>query len=126
VDNSPVNIELARKILEPFGYGVRPAINVREALVMIRQSRPDLILSDLHMPGENGYDFIRAVKADPVLSQIPFVFISSTVWRDGDQERGLALGAMKFLLRPIDPKKLLTEIEECLGTKEEARTWQKS
>lgn len=115
VDNSFVNLELAKKTLEPFGYQVRAAHGVEEALALARQDRPDLIVSDLHMPKLNGYDLIKAVKADPVLATIPFVFLSSTVWHDSDREHGLALGALKFLQRPMEPKKLLAEIEGCLG-----------
>ena len=79
-----------------------------------RRIHPDLILSDVHMPDETGFDLIRAVKSDAQLRSIPFVFISSTAWRDNDRQNGLALGAMKFILRPIDPQDLINEIEECL------------
>ena len=113
-DNSPVNIQLARSTLEPFGYKIVAAANVRDALALARESPPDLILSDLHMPGQDGFDFIRAVKADPVLKSIPFIFISSTVWRDKDRTDGLDLGAAKFILRPIKPQALLMMIENCL------------
>lgn len=119
VDNAPVNLELAAKILEPFGYVVVTAHSVAEALVLARQNAPDLILSDVHMPRQSGFDLIRAVKADNVLRTIPFIFISSTVWQDIDREQGLSLGAAKFLLRPIDPKKLLTEVDECLRQRKE-------
>ena len=114
VDNSPVNLELARSTLEPFGYEIRAARSVPEALALARETLPDLILSDLHMPGQDGFDFIRAVKADPALSAIPFVFISSTIWRDQDRTDGLALGAEKFIIRPIEPQALLREVEACL------------
>jgi len=114
VDNSPVNIELARSTLEPFGYEICVAQNVREALALLRAAPPDLILSDLHMPGVDGFDFIRAVKADSALTAIPFLFISSTIWRDKDRTDGLALGADRFIIRPIEPQILLREVEACL------------
>lgn len=114
VDNSPVNLNLARSTMEPFGYEVVTAHSVTQGLDAARQLHPDLIVSDVHMPGESGFDFIRAVKAHPELRSIPFVFISSTVWEDSDCKRGLALGAMKFILRPIDPEPFIKEIEECL------------
>ena len=114
VDNSHVNIELLQSTLEPFGYEVIAAQNVREGLSLARRTRPDLILSDLHMPGEDGFDFIRTVKADPELSSIPFLFISSTFWREKDRVDGLALGADKFIIRPIEPQELLREVEASL------------
>jgi two-component system cell cycle response regulator len=114
VDNSPVNLSLAQSTLEPFGYQVVIAHSVIEGLEAARKNRPDLILSDVHMPHESGFDFIRDVKADPQLRDVPFVFISSTVWGDSDQNTGLALGAAKFIMRPVDPADLIREIEECL------------
>lgn len=114
VDNSRVNIDLARGMLEPFGYKVVAASSTEEGLSVARKAIPDLILSDLHMPGEDGFAFIRAVKADARLRAIPFIFISSTVWRDKDRLIGLDLGATRFLLRPVEPRELLVEVEACL------------
>lgn len=114
VDNSPINIELLRSIFEPFGYGIIAAQNIRAGLHLARETRPDLILSDVHMPDGDGFEFIRGVKADPELRSIPFLFISSTVWLDKDRVAGLALGAQKFIDRPIEPQDLLREVEACL------------
>ncbi|MCI0579533.1 MAG: response regulator [Chloroflexi bacterium] len=114
VDNTAVNLEVIRTTLEPFGYAVVAAHTVPEALALARANLPDLILSDVHMPVENGFDFIRATRADPQLSNIPFVFISSSVWLDSDRRQGLELGAARFIARPIEPQQLLEEIELCL------------
>jgi CheY-like chemotaxis protein len=84
-------------------------------LALARRSPPDLIASDLHMPGEDGIDLIQRVKADPGLQPVPFVFLSSTMARSGHNERqALALGAVKVLRRPIAAQALLDEIEKCL------------
>jgi len=83
-------------------------------LALARQTPLDLILSDVHMPGLDGYALIKAVKADPRLRNIPFAFISSAVWPDQDTSMGLSLGAIKFIIRPIEPQALLAEIEDCL------------
>lgn len=117
VDNSSVNIDLARSTLEPFGYEIISAKSVQTALKLARQSPPDLILSDLHMPGENGYDLIKAIKQDRRLSQIPFVFISSTIWAQKDIEAGLEMGADEFITRPIDPERLVEKIRSHLPDK---------
>jgi two-component system cell cycle response regulator len=114
VDNVPVNIELARSTLEPFGYKVVAAIGTEEGLALARDVAPDLILSDVNMAEGVGYDFIQIVKADPRLSAIPFVFITSTFLEPSEQARGLELGAASYIIRPIDPQALLAAIETCL------------
>lgn len=114
VDNLPVNLELARSILEPSGYRVVTAGGMAEGLARAGEVRCDLILSDVCMADGMGYDFIKAVKADPRLRAIPFVFLTSTMLDEKDRARGLALGAARFLMRPIEPDALLAEVRACL------------
>ena len=113
VDNSPVNVKLSRSLLEPLGYRVTAAKSVDEAMKMMAEQPPDVILSDLHMPDKDGFDFIREVKADEKLREIPFVFITSTLWGDRERDRGLSLGAAQFIIRPIDSMALVDAIESC-------------
>lgn len=115
VDDSYVNREVIRCTLEPLGYQIILAHNVEEGLVLARQVSPDLILSDVHMPNQDGFTFITSLKSDPKLSQIPFVFLSASIWGEKDQRKGLSLGAVRFILRPIEPQQLLREVEECLN-----------
>lgn len=122
VDNSPANLQLAASSLGPFGYAVVTANNVEAALRVARAHPPDLILSDLHMPGQDGYDLIRIVKADETLRPIPFVFVSSTMAADRDRTFGLSLGAARFIVRPIDIDAFITEIDACLRERQQART----
>jgi len=113
VDNSLVNIQLARSMLEPFGYRIIDAGGVDEAMKSLAEQTPDVILSDVHMPVKDGFDFIQELKADDELRKIPFVFISSTVWGDRERKQGLSLGAAQFIIRPIEPRALVKEIESC-------------
>ena len=114
VDDAPTNRDLIFQTLTPYGYEVRLADSVANAMAQLETVTPDLILSDLHMPGENGFNFIRRVKDDPRLAALPFVFISSSVWGESDRETALALGVTRFLLRPIEPHVLIDEIARCL------------
>jgi two-component system cell cycle response regulator len=114
VDNLPMNIDLARSTLEPFGYTVISAMGMEEALTLARRTAPDLILSDMNMADGTGYDFIRAVKADPQLRTIPFILITSTFLDPKEQAQALELGAARFIVRPIEPQALLAAIEACL------------
>ena len=69
------------------------------------------------MAGGTGYDFIQAVQADSRLRAIPFVFITSTMLDEKDRAKGLALGAARFLFRPLEPEVFLAEIKACLHEK---------
>lgn len=114
VDDSPVNHELMRSVLEPFGYTVLTARGVREALDLARDRRPHLIVSDLHMPEQDGFDLIRAVKADPLLRQMKVMIHSATIGSNVDRREALALGALRFITRPLEPQLMLAEIESCI------------
>jgi two-component system cell cycle response regulator len=114
VDNSPANLELAVTLLESSGYRVLVAANVGDALERARLELPDLILSDVHMPGQSGYDLLRIVKQDDALKAIPVVFISSTVWRESERAHGLQQGADGFILRPVEPEGLAAELSRYL------------
>jgi CheY-like chemotaxis protein len=115
VDNVPVNLEFARSLLQAAGYRVIACDDGTRALQLAREAAPDLILSDVRMPFGGGYDLIRAVKADASLARIPFIFVTSTFTNESDRRAGLALGATRFLFRPIEPDELLREIAQCLA-----------
>ena len=114
VDNVPANLELAQSIFEPSGFRVMLADNVTVALAMAKQTRPDLVLSDVNMPEGTGFELARRMKADPELEPVPVILISATLPRDVSAEAARAAGATKFLRRPIDPVVLLEEVESCL------------
>lgn len=114
VDDAPINLSLQRSILEPLGFTVWTAANITQALLVAQQYPPDLIVSDLNMRDGDGFEFIRAVKAQPQLQNIPFVFITSTFCDPVSRDRGLALGAARFLFRPIEPPALVSVLETCL------------
>lgn len=114
VDDVRVNRELIHSTLAPFGYQIFLASTAEEGFVLAKQISPDLILSDLHMPDQDGFMFIQRIKSDSRLSSIPFAFLSSSVWGEKDRQTGLSLGAVRFIIRPIEPQELLREVEECL------------
>jgi CheY-like chemotaxis protein len=114
VDDVATNTQVLRATLEPFGYDVIEARSMEQALGEARQRRPDLVVTDIHMPSGTGYDLIRAFQRDPDLRGVAFVFVSSTYWHELDRARGLSLGAKRFLVRPIDPQVLVSEINAVL------------
>jgi two-component system, cell cycle response regulator len=114
VDNMQTHLELALSIFEYGGYTVLTARNPERALALCREHRPCLILSDVCMPQASGYELIEAVKSDPALKDIPFVFLTSTAQTEAERRKGLELGAVKYIFRPIEPEDLLREVEDCL------------
>lgn len=113
VDNVQVNLDLVSSLFEYAGYDVVVTRDALHALALARERRPDLIVSDVCMPATTGYEFISAVKADRALQGIPFVFLTSTAVTGTELAKGLALGAKKYLIRPIEPDRLLAELEGC-------------
>jgi two-component system cell cycle response regulator len=114
VDNSLANVEIIEKTLQPSGYQVVVARSAAEGLDLARAKKPDLIISDIHMPHQDGYAFRHMLEADHDLSQIPFFFLSSSIWSTREAEHARQNGANKFLSRPIEPQVLLAEIESSL------------
>ena len=115
IDDVQVNIDLVRSSLQPFGFQVLAARTVEEAFEQTKKAKPALILCDLHMIGEDGFEMLRRVKASPELNDVPFFFLSSTAWGTNERLRGLQLGAKKFLVRPIDPRTLRREVEAAIA-----------
>jgi two-component system cell cycle response regulator len=116
VDNLQLNLDLFASIFTRSGYQVVSTLDAREALALARESPPDIIVSDVCMPAGSGYDFIREVKADPRLREIPFVFVTSTMTGEDERQKGIALGAARYLFRPLEPEKLLEAVRSCLDT----------
>lgn len=114
VDDLQAHLDLAASVLGHSGFKVVTARGIREGLEQARRVTPDLILSDVCMADGSGYEFIGAIKNDPQLRSIPFIFLTSTAMNEKDRAKGLALGAAKYLFRPIEPQTLLDEIKACL------------
>jgi len=120
LDNVQANLDLSSTLLAYAGYAVVTALDATQALALALAAPPDLILSDVCMPEASGYDFIERIKSVPGLRDIPFVFVTSTAMTETNRARGLALGAVRYLFRPIEPRELLLEIEACFGRRAEA------
>jgi len=114
VDNNPMNLEFISYLLTAKGYAVKTAASVDLGLDLMRKSTPCLIISDLFLPHRGGFDFLKQIKEVTAWKDIPFVMISATSYLKSDVERAQQLGANKFIFRPIEPQRLLNEIEPYL------------
>jgi len=114
VDDIYQNLYMLRVILESQGFQVSEAKNGKEALDAARKQPPDLVISDILMPEMDGFALIRAWRKDPELKHIPFIFYTATYTDESDKDFGLQLGADRFLVKPMEPKKILAEVGEVL------------
>ena len=109
VDDSPGSLKLLTDFLGYHGYQVRPASDGQLALRSVAIEAPDLILLDVIMPGMNGYEVCRRLKADDQLSKIPVIFISG-LDEVVDKVKGFETGAVDYITKPFDPEDLLARI----------------
>jgi two-component system cell cycle response regulator len=114
VDDVANNRDLILQTLAPHGYAVTLAENISTALGLARTRPPDLIISDLEMPGGDGFAFLKAVKADAALARIPFLILGSSERPAGDSRRARELGATAYLQRPVEPPELLRSVRAIL------------
>jgi CheY-like chemotaxis protein len=94
--------------------GVLEAADGDEAWSLIVQHRPDLVLLDVQMPGQTGVELTRRIRADPGLTGMRIVILTSKA-QSTDVESGLAAGADLYLTKPFSPLSLLTYVEQTLG-----------
>ncbi len=113
VEDSPTQAERLRRLILSKSYRVRVAGNGRLALAMLREHRPQLVLSDIIMPEMNGYELCTAIKADEALRGIPVILV--TALNDAkDIIRGIECGADNFVRKPYSEEYLLSRISHML------------
>lgn len=121
VDDQYESLNLLETILKANGHIVIPAQNGAQALDRLRIQRCDMIISDILMPVMDGFQLCRAIKTDPDLMSIPFVFYTATYTDEKDEEFALRSGADRFIRKPIDPDDLIGIIEELDSQAREGR-----
>lgn len=108
-DNAEMRGNIA-EILELAPYQVVQAVNGKQGVALARQTRPDLILCDIMMPELDGYGVLHILGNDPVLAEIPFLFLSAKA-EAADFRFGMNLGADDYLTKPFDDLTLLNAVE---------------
>ena len=114
VDAIPLNILLVQKMLKRFNFKLRTASGGQQALDMITQEKPDLILLDLMMPVIDGFEVIRRLRENPETADIQIIILSALNSQE-DVVKGFNAGANDFIMKPIIMEKLLTCVVNQLG-----------
>ena len=103
VDDNAVNLKLVRVLLAKEGYETRTASDANEALLVLQTFTPRLILMDLQLPGMDGLQLTRQLKADPRTKDIVIVALTAYAMK-GDEEKSKAAGCDGYITKPIDTR----------------------
>ena len=116
VDDNLASCEMLSDVLTQWGYDVRQAHQGKEVLPLVEEFAPDLVLLDVMLPGMNGFEICKRIKASPKTENIAVILL--TVLNDvEDRTQGIRVGADLFLSKPVNYKELRRQIEFVLSNK---------
>jgi CheY-like chemotaxis protein len=114
VDDNPTNLKLVSDVLAFDGYRILKAVDAEEAQSLIQQCPPDLILTDIALPGMDGLTMTRLLKDDPKTRHIPIVALTAFAMK-GDDQKAQVAGCDGYITKPIDTRKLSSQVAEFLA-----------
>jgi twitching motility two-component system response regulator PilH len=110
VDDSKTEIMYMTDLLVRNGFVVRSAENAEDAFKRLAEEKPDLILMDVVMPGQNGFQLTRAISRDPQFSDVPIIMCTSKN-QETDRVWGMRQGARDYITKPVNPVDLMAKIK---------------
>ena len=113
IDDNAVNLKLLRITLAVAGYDVRTAVDAEQAISVLESFRPRLILMDIQLPGMDGLELTRRLKADPATSHAIVLAVTAYAMK-GDEQRALAAVCDGYITKPIDTRTLAGTIARSL------------
>ncbi|MBI3527061.1 MAG: response regulator [Betaproteobacteria bacterium] len=113
VEDQEDNRQIVRDLLTAKGFELYEAVTGEEGVAFAKRERPDLILMDIQLPGIDGYEATRRIKADPELWHIPIIVVTSYAL-SGDDQKAFAAGCDGYVTKPFSPRLLLAKIREYL------------
>lgn len=109
VDDSKTELMFLTELLQKQGYLVRTAENAEQALARLSEEKPDLILMDVVMPGQNGFQLTRSIARNSQYADVPIIMCTSKN-QETDRVWGLRQGARDYITKPVDPTELQAKI----------------
>ena len=109
VDDSKTELMVLSDLLTKNGYSVRTAENAEEAFRRLGEEKPELILMDVVMPGQNGFQLTRAISRDPLYSDVPIIMCTSKN-QETDRVWGMRQGARDYITKPVVADELLSKM----------------
>jgi CheY-like chemotaxis protein len=123
VDDNPTNLKLASALLRAEGHTVVPATDAEEAEALLAERVPDLILMDIALPGMDGLELTRRIKADARLRHVPVIALTAFAMK-GDDDRAREAGCDGYITKPIDTRAMPTLVRQVLQQAAERSAWQ--
>jgi two-component system cell cycle response regulator DivK len=114
VEDNEMNRDMLARRLQKRGYELLLAVDGLLAVEMTQKERPDLVLMDMSLPGLDGWEASRRLKADPATAGIPIIALTAHAMAE-DREKALAAGCNEFETKPVDLTSLLAKMEALLG-----------
>jgi two-component system cell cycle response regulator DivK len=114
VEDNEKNMKLARDVLQAKGYGTLEAVTGEDGVRLAKEKKPDLVLMDIQLPGINGIEALRQLRADPAFDRTPIVAFTASV-TPTDRSQIQAAGFDGFLSKPINLKEFLAMIAELIA-----------
>lgn len=118
VDDNATNLKLVAYLMKANGYTVDTALDAESAIEAIRHNHPDVILMDIQLPGIDGLELTRRLKAEPATRDIVIVAVTAYAMK-GDQAKALAAGCDDYITKPIDTRALPETIARHLARREQ-------
>lgn len=113
VDDDREIVRLVKAYLEKAGYSVLTAYKGENALHILRREQPDLLVLDLMLPDQDGWDVTRLIRSDPALANLPIIMLTARV-ADSDKIIGLEIGADDYITKPFNPREVVARVRALL------------
>jgi twitching motility two-component system response regulator PilH len=110
VDDSKTELMFMTDLLQKHGFSVKTAENAEDAFRRLAEDKPDLILMDVVMPGQNGFQLTRAITRDPLYADVPIIMCTSKN-QETDRVWGMRQGARDYITKPVDSDELMAKIK---------------